>query len=47
VSCWTAIYAIEVIIFTIITRITSSKDELGLSEILIRNPVMDSSILLE
>jgi len=32
-SCQTAIQAIKVIFFTIITRITSLRDEFGLSEI--------------
>jgi len=32
-SCWTTVQTIKVIFFTIITRITSSRDKFGLPEI--------------
>ena len=46
-SCRTAIQAIKKTFFTLITRITSSRDKFGPPEISIRYLVMDSSILLE
>ena len=45
--CQTAVQAIKVIFFTIITRITSSRDKFGPSEMFLRCPVVDSSISLE
>ena len=47
VSCQTAVQAIKVTFFTIITRITSSRDEFGPPEISIRCAVVDSSTPLE
>jgi len=38
---------IKVIFFTIITRITSSRDKFGPPKDIIRCPVVDSSILLK
>ena len=46
-SYWTAIQAIKVIFFTIITRITSSRDEFSPPAMFPRCPVMDLSTLLE
>ena len=46
-SRWTAIQAIKVIFFTIITRITSSRNEFSPPEMFPRHPVVDSSIPLE
>ena len=46
-SYQTAIQMIEVIIFTIITRITSSRDESSPPKITMRSLVMDLSISLE